>query len=76
MTLTNLVFWLRLVILVGYILEQKHCKSVRNFFLWPVPRPLTSDLTLKDDINKSGFLAAASHFGRLSFRAKRSKIGL
>ena len=75
MTLTNLVFWLRLAILVGYILEQKYRKSVGNFFLWPVPRPLTSDLTLKDDLDNSGFLAAASHFGKLSFGAKRSQIG-
>ena len=76
MTLTNLVFWLRLAILVGFcLLEQKDRKSVGNFFLWPVPRPLTSDLTLKDDLDKSGFLAAASHFGKLSFGAKRSQIG-
>ena len=70
MTLTNLVFWLRLGILVGYLLEQKGRKSVCNFFFWPVPRHLTSDLTLKDDLDKSGFLAAASHFSRLSFGAK------
>ena len=75
MTLTSLVFWLRLAILVSYLLEQKDRKSVGNFFLGPVPRPLTSDLTLKDDIDKSGFLAAASHFGRLHFGAKRSEIG-
>ena len=75
MTLTNLVFWLRLAILVGCVLEQKDRKSVGNFFLWPVPRPLTSDLTLKDDLDKSGFLAAVSHFGKLSFGAKRSQIG-
>ena len=75
MTLTNLFFWLRLAILVSYLLEQKDRKSVGNFYLWPVPRPLTSDLTLKDDLDNSGFLAAASHFGRLSFRAKRSQIG-
>ena len=76
MTLTNLVFWLRLGILVGYLLEQKGRKSVCNFFFWPVPRHLTSDLTLKDDLDKSGFLAAASHFGRLHFGAKRSQIGM
>ena len=76
MTLTNLAFWLRLAILVGCLSEQKVRKSVCNFFLWPVPRPLTSDLTLMDDLDKSGFLAAASHFGRLSFRAKGSQIGL
>ena len=76
MTLTNLVFWLRLAILVGCLLEQKGRKSVCIFFLWPVPRPLTSDLTLKDDIDKSGFLAAASHFGRLPFGTKRLQIGL
>ena len=75
MTLTNLVFWLRLAILVGYLLEQKDRKSVGNFFLWPVPRPLTSDLTLKDHLDISGFLAAASHFGKLSFGAKISQIG-
>ena len=75
MTLTNLVFWLRLAILVGCVLEQKDRKSVGNFCLWPVPRPLTSDLTLKDDLDKSGFLAAVSHFGKLSFGAKRSQIG-
>ena len=75
MTLANLVFWLRLAILVGYILEQKDRKSVGSFFLLPVPRPLTSDLTLKDDLDNSGFLAAASHFGKLSFGAKRSQIG-
>ena len=62
MPLTNLVFWLRLAILVGYLLGQKGRKSVCNFFLWPVPRHLTSDLTLKDNIDKSGFLAAASHY--------------
>ena len=33
MTLTNLVFWLLLAILVGYILEQKDRKSVGNFCL-------------------------------------------
>ena len=33
-------------------------------------------MTLKDDIDKSGFLAAASHFGRLNFGAKISQIGL
>ena len=71
MTLTDLVFWLQLVILIGYILEQKDCKSVSNFFLWPVPRPLTSDLTLKDDLDKSGFLAAASHFGSATFWNKK-----
>ena len=75
MTLTNLVFWLPLAILVGCLLEQKDRKLVGNFFLWPVPRPLTSDLTLKDDLDKPGFLAAASHFGKLSFGAKRSQIG-
>ena len=75
MTLTILVFWLLLAILVGCLLEQKDRKSVGNFFLWPVPRPLTSDLTLKDDLDKSGFLAAASRFGKLSFGAKRSQIG-
>ena len=75
MTLTNLVFWLRLAILVGCLLEQKCRKSVSNFFLWPVPRPLTWDLTLKDDLDKSGFLAAASHFGRLHFGTIRSQIG-
>ena len=75
MTLTILVFWLRLAILVGYILEQKDRKSVGNFFFCPVPRPLTSDLTLKDDLDNSGFLAAASYFGKLSFGAKRSQIG-
>ena len=75
MTLTNLVFWLRLAILVGALLEQKGRKSVCNFFLWPVPRHLTEDLTLKDDIEKAGFLAEASHFGKLSFGAKRSQIG-
>ena len=75
MTLTNLFFWLRLAILVSYLLEQKDRKSVGNFYLWPVPRPLTSDLTLKDDLDNSGFLAAASHFGRLSLKAKRSQIG-
>ena len=75
MTLTNLVFWLRLAILVGYILDQKDRKSVGNFFLWPVPRSLSSDLTLKDDLDKSGFLATASHFGKLAFGAKRSQIG-
>ena len=71
MTLTNLVFWLRLAILVGYILEQKDRKSVGNFFLWPVPRPLTSE----DDLDKSGFLAAASHFGGIHFGTKGSQIG-
>ena len=75
MTLTNLFFWLRLAILVSYILEQKDRKSVGNFYLWPVPRPLSSDLTLKDDLDKSVFLAAASHFGKLSFGAKISQIG-
>ena len=75
MTLTILVFWLRLAILVGCLLVQKDRKSVVNFFLWPVPRPLTSDLTLKDDLDKSGFLAAASHFGKLHFGTKRSQIG-
>ena len=75
MTLTILVFRLRLAILVGWLLEKKDRKSVGNFFLWPVPRPLSSDLTLKDDLEKSGFLAAASHFGKLSFGAKRSQIG-
>ena len=75
MTLTNLVFWLRLAILVGYLLEQKGRKSVCKFFLWPVPRHLTSDLTLKDDLDKSGFLAAADHLGRLYFGTKRSQIG-
>ena len=75
MTLRNLVFWLRLAILVGCLLEQKDRKSVGNFFLWPVSRPLTSDLTLKDDLDKFGFLAAASHFGRLHFGTKRSQIG-
>ena len=54
----------------------KDRKSVGKFFLWPVPRHLTSDMTLKDDIDKSGFLAAASHFGRLNFGAKISQIGL
>ena len=73
MTLTNLVFWLRLAILVGYLLGQEGRKSVCSFFLWPVPRHLTSDLTLKDDFDNSGFLAGASHFGRLSFGAKRSQ---
>ena len=75
MTLTILVFRLRLAILVGWLLEKKDRKSVGNFFLWPVPRPLSSDLTLKDDLDKSGFLVAASHFGKLSFGAKRSQIG-
>ena len=75
MTLTNLVFWLRLAILVGCLLEDKDSKSVGNFFLWPVPRPLASALTLKDDLDKSGFLAPASHFRKLSFGAKRSQIG-
>ena len=75
MTLTNLVFWLRLAILVSYLLEQKDRKSVGNFYLYPVPRPLSSDLTLKDDLHKSGFLAAASHFGGLHFGTKRSQIG-
>ena len=75
MTLTNLVFWLRLAILVDYLLEQNDRKSVCNFFLWPVPRHLTSDLTLKDDLDKSGFLAAASYFGRLYVGTKRLQIG-
>ena len=75
MTLTNLVIWLRLAILVGYLLEQKERKSVGKFFLWPVPSHLTSDLTFKDDLDKSGFLAAASHFSRLYFGTKRSQIG-
>ena len=75
MTLTNLVFWLPIAILVGYILEQKDRKSVGNFFLWLVPRPLTSDLTLKDDLDNSGFLTTARHFGKLCFGAKRSQIG-
>ena len=75
MTLTNLVFWLRLAILVGCLLEQKDHKSVCNFFLWPVPRHLTEDFTLKDDRDKSSFLAAASHFGRLHFGTKRLRIG-
>ena len=76
MTLTNLVFWLRLGILVGYLLEQKGRKSVCKFFLWPVPSHLTSDLTLKDDLDKSGFLAVASHFGRLYFGTKdRKSVG-
>ena len=76
MTLPNLVFWLPLAILVGYLLEQKDRKSVGKFFLWPVPSHLTWDLTLKDDPDKSGFLTAASHFGRLSFGARTSQIGL
>ena len=76
MTLTNLVFWLRLAISVGYMLGPKDCKLVGKFFLWPVPSHLTSDLTLKDDLDKSDFLAAASYFGKLSFGAKRSQIGL
>ena len=76
MTLTNLVFLLRLAILVDYLLEQNDRKSVGKLFLWPVPSHLTSDLTLKDDLDKSGFLAAASHFGRLHFGAKRSQIGM
>ena len=75
MTLTNLFFWLRLAILVGCLLGQKGRKSVCYFFLWPVPRPLTSDLTFNDDLHKSGFLAAASHFGGLHFGTKRSQIG-
>ena len=76
MTLTILVFWLRLGILVSYVLEQKDRKSVGNSFLWPVPRPLTSDLTLKDDLDNSGFLAAARHFGKLSFGEKyRKSVG-
>ena len=75
MTLTNLVFRLWLAISVGYILGPKDRKSVGNFFLRPVPRHLTSDLTLKDDPDKSGFLAAANPFGRLYLGAKRSQIG-
>ena len=71
-----MVFRLRLAILVGYILEQNDRKSVGKFFLWPVPRHLTSDLTLKDDLDKSGFLAAASYFGRVSFGAKKKQIGM
>ena len=45
--MTNLVFWLRLAISVGYILGPKDRKSVGKFFLWTVSRHLTSDLTLK-----------------------------
>ena len=71
MTLTNLIFWLRLAILVDYLLEQNDRKSVGKLFLWPVPSHLTSDLTLKDDLDKSGFLAAASHLGRLSLWSKK-----
>ena len=37
MALTNLVFWLRLAILVGYLLEQKGRKSVCNFSSGPFP---------------------------------------
>ena len=50
-------------------------ESDGNFRLQSDPRRLTSNLTLKDDLDKSGFLAAASHLGRLSFGAKRSQIG-
>ena len=71
-----MVFWLRLAILVGYLLEQKGRKSVGKIFLWPVPRHLTSDLTLKDDLDKSSFLAAASHFDRLILEKKdRKSVG-
>ena len=57
-------------------MEQKGRKSVCKFFLWHVPSHLTSDLTLKDDLDKSGFLAVASHFGRLYFGTKdRKSVG-
>ena len=71
----NLIFWPLLAISVGYILGPKGRKSVGKFFLWPVPSHLTSDLTLMDDLDKPGFLAAASHFSRLYFGTKRSQIG-
>ena len=71
----NVVFWLRLAILVDYLLEQKGRKSVCNFSFWPVPRHWTSDLTLKDGLDKCGFLAAVSHFDKPSFGAKTSQIG-
>ena len=41
---------MRLAIVDGYILVQIDPKSVGNFSLWPVPRPLTLDLTLKGDL--------------------------
>ena len=54
---------MRLAIVVGYILVQTDPKSVGNFSLWSVPRPLTLDLTLKGDLEERDFLDAASHRG-------------
>ena len=57
---------MRLAIVVGYILIQTDPKSVGNFSLWPVPRPLTLDLTLKGDLGERGL---ASHRGWVYFGA-------
>ena len=72
MTLINLVFWLRLAILIGYLLGQKGRKSVCNFLLWPISRHLTSDLTLK---NQVFWLRLAILVGYLLEQEHRKSIG-
>ena len=62
-------------IVVGYILVQTDPKSVGNFSLWPVPHPLTLDLTLKGHLVERDFLDAASHRGWVCFGTNRSQIG-
>ena len=66
---------MRLAIVVENILVQTDLKSVSNFSLWPVPRPLTLDMPLKGDLEERDFLDAASHRGWVYFDTNRSQIG-